>query len=96
VVADHAHDHEGRALEDGDSLDHLLLVSLGASLVHITQDVGGTGLVAHEGGKVAGGAGVIKGERLDVALSLGAALLGEEPEGTVTGALKLAVRHLGL
>eukprot|EP00983_Pelagomonas_calceolata_P060570 1146441-Pelagomonas_calceolata.AAC.2 len=39
-VAHHAHDNHGGSLNDGDGLAGLLLVQLGAGLVHIAQDVG--------------------------------------------------------
>merc|ERR1719163_1658458 len=87
-----AHDHGG-ALNDGDSLHDLLLVGLGAGLVDITADVGAASLVAHEGGQVGLRTGIVQGERLDLALGFSAALLGEEPKGTVAGDLELTVRH---
>ena len=92
-VSDHTDHDERWALKDGHGLDDLLLVGLGASLVHITEDMGGTSLVAHEGGKVALGGGVIKRERLDLTLGLGATLLWEEPKGTMTWTFELTVRH---
>jgi len=92
VVADHtAHNHWG-ALEDGDGLDDLLLVSLGASLVHITENVGGAGLVAHEGCEVRSLGGVIHRKRFDLALGFGATLPGEESQGAMTRPFELAVR----
>ena len=39
-VAHHAHHDHGRGLDDGDGLARLLLVQLGAGLVHIAQNVG--------------------------------------------------------
>lgn len=53
----------------------------------------GSYLVRHEGGKVGFLSGVILGERADVAAVLLRALLGQEPEGSVSGGLKLTVRH---
>merc|ERR1711977_186040 len=87
-----AHDHGG-ALNDGDSLHDLLLVGLGAGLVHVTADVGVASLVAHEGSKVGGIRGLVEREALDLALGLGATLLGEEPKGTMARPFKLAMRH---
>merc|ERR1719438_201732 len=56
-------DHR-RGLEDGDGLDDLLLVNLGAGSVHFPHDVSHAGLVAEEGGHVHGLGGVILGEGL--------------------------------
>merc|ERR1712054_659814 len=93
VVADHADGHHRRGLDHGNSLDDLLLVSLGASLVHVTEDVGAASLVAHEGGEVGLGGSIIEREALDLSLGLGAALLGQETQGAVTRPFKLAMRH---
>jgi len=84
-VADDADHNHGRALEDGNSLDDLLLVDLGTRLVHITGDVGHAGLVRHEGGEVAGLRVIITGEALDLAGVVVGALARQEPEGTVPG-----------
>merc|ERR1711977_436395 len=89
-----AHDHGG-ALNDGDSLHDLLLVGLGAGLVHVTADVGVASLVAHEGGQVGSVRGLIERKALDLALGLGAALLGEEPKGTMARPFEFAVGHCG-
>ena len=43
-VADHANGDHGRGLDDGGSLDNLLLVVLGAGPVHLAHDVGHAGL----------------------------------------------------
>ena len=43
-VADHADGDHGRGLDDGDGLDHLLLVVLGTRTIHLTDNVGHTGL----------------------------------------------------
>lgn len=50
-------------------------------------------LVGHEGREVRLLRRVILGERADVPTVLLRALLGQEPEGSVTGSLKLPVRH---
>jgi hypothetical protein len=51
-----------RSINDGDSLDDLLLVGLGARTVEVTDDGRHTGLVAHGGRQVDGLLGVILGE----------------------------------
>merc|ERR1712165_229693 len=51
-VADHADGDHGRGLDDGDGLDHLLLVVLGTRTIHLTDKVGHTGLVSHEASQV--------------------------------------------
>merc|ERR1719225_462512 len=85
--------HDGRSLDNGDGLDHLLLVDLGAGSVDLPHDVGHTGLVAHEGSQVDRLGRIILGEGLDLAaVSLGP-LFGEESLRTVTRSLELPVRH---
>ena len=92
-VANEANNDHLRALNDGDSLDGLLLVELGARALNITEDVGAAGLVAHEGGEVAALGGVILRERPDLAAVLLGALLGEETKVTGARLLELTVRH---
>jgi hypothetical protein len=48
-----------RSLNDGDSLNDLLLVQLGTGTVQVTHNGGHTSLVAHGGGQVDGLLGVI-------------------------------------
>merc|ERR1711904_24212 len=93
VVADHADDHHGGGLDDGDGLDDLLLVGLGASLVHVTQDVGAASLVAHEGSQVRLSGRIVEREALDFALGLCAALLGQETQGAMARPFELAMGH---
>lgn len=51
-----------RSLDDGSSLNNLLLVHLGTGSVKVTDDGGHTGLVTHGGRQVDGLLGVILGE----------------------------------
>ena len=51
-----------RSLDNGNSLDNLLLVHLGTGAVQVTDDRSHTGLVAHGGGEVNRLLGVILGE----------------------------------
>merc|ERR1719220_40266 len=86
--------HDRRSLDDGDGLDHLLLVDLGAGSVDLPDDVGHTGLVAHEGSQVDRLGRIILWEGLNLAaVSLGP-LFREESLRTVTRSLELPVRHL--
>jgi len=94
-VPNKADNDHGGGLDDGHSLDSLLLVGLGARLVDVTDDVSHASLVAHEGGKVAGLRLVIAGEGPDLALVVGAPLAGKEPDRTVPGALVLTMRLRG-
>jgi hypothetical protein len=61
-VAHETHNHHGGGLDHGAGLDGLLLVLLGAGLLDVAHNVRHAGLVAHEGGQVAGLRGVIVGE----------------------------------
>ena len=63
-VANHSDGNHGGSLDDGDRLDHLLLVDLGAGSVHLPHDVSHAGLVAHEGSQVDWLARIILGEGL--------------------------------
>merc|ERR1719429_140581 len=81
------------SLDNGDGLDDFLLVDLGAGSVHLPDDVGHAGLVAHEGSQVDRLAWVILGESLDLASMPLGSLLGEKSLGSVTGCLELPVRH---
>merc|ERR1719336_391117 len=85
-------DH-GRSLEDGDGLDNLLLVDLGARSVHLSHDVSHASLVAHEGGQVDWLGGVILGEALNLSPMPLGPLFGEESLRTVPWSLELPVRH---
>lgn len=91
-VTDNTDNNHGGSLDDGDSLEDLLLVHLGTRTLQITDDVSHTGLETHEGSQVDGLAGIILGEGLDVTTHGAGALAGEETEGTVTRGFKLTVR----
>ena len=92
VANDTDNDHGG-SLEDGDSLDNLFFVHLGAGTVELTDNVGHAGLVAHEGGQMDGLGRVIPREGLDLASVSAGSLAGQEPKRSMTGVLKLAMRH---
>lgn len=64
-VANETDNNHGRGVDNGDSLNNLLLVGLGSGTVEIADNGGHTGLVAHGGGKVDGLLGVILGETID-------------------------------
>lgn len=70
----------GRSLDDGNSLNNLLLVHLGTRTVQVTDDSSHTGLVAHGGSQVNGLLGVILREGLDLSPMAGSALAGEVGE----------------
>jgi hypothetical protein len=90
---DHSH---GRSLEDGDSLDTVLLVDhLGTRTLNLTHDVGHTSLVSNEGSKRHRGGGVkVLGERTHAASMMSGTLLGKKPEGSMTRCFELTVRHV--
>merc|ERR1719367_41976 len=92
-VTDQTHSHHGRGLDDGHSLNNVLLVDLGARPVGFPHNVGHAGLVAEEGGQVDGLGGVVLGEGLDLAPVACRTLLGAESHRPMTGRRKLTVRH---
>jgi hypothetical protein len=92
-IPDDSDNHHGRGLNDGNSLDGLLLVLLGTGLVNITSDVRHASLVAHEGGKVARLGGIIAGELPDATLVMGATLARKEAKRTMARAFELTVGH---
>ena len=51
-VADQTNDDNGGSLDDGDGLDDLLLVGLGAGTVQVANNVGHTRLIAEESSKM--------------------------------------------
>jgi hypothetical protein len=68
-------------------------VHLGTKLVHLTNNVGHTSLVAHEGSKVAWFRLVILREGLDLSSISSRSLSWEETQRTVSWSSKLSVRH---
>lgn len=91
-VPGNTNDNHGGSLNDGDGLEDLLLVHLGAGTVEVTDDVSHTGLEAHEGSQMDGLASIILGEGLDVATHGAGALTGEETQRTVTRSFELTMR----
>ena len=92
-VTNETNAHHGGSLQDSDSLGDLLLVKLGTRLVHISQDVGHTSLVAHEGSQVARLGLIVLGEGLDLALEVLGSLSREETKGSASGMFELSMRH---
>ena len=94
-VADKTNDLHGRAFNDGDRVDDILLDGLLAFTTFlILDDVGHTGLVTHESGQVDGFAGVVAGERSNAATVVTCAPLGQVGEGAAPWVLKLSVGHV--
>jgi len=91
-VTNNTDNDHGRSLDDGDSLDNLLLVHLGTGTVQVTNNMGHTGLVTHEGSQVDGLGGIILREGLGLSAVTGSALARQEAQGTVTWSFELAVR----
>ena len=84
-VANKTNDEHGGSLEDGDGLDDLLLVALGASTVDLTDDVGHASLVANEGSKVSRLAGIVLREAADLTTVLLGPLARHVSERTAAG-----------
>jgi len=93
-VTDKTNAHHWRGLEDGDSLNDLLLIELGTRLVYLTYDVGHASLVPHKRGQMTRLRGIVLREGFDLTPVMRGTLLREEPEGTVTRAFELTMRHL--
>jgi hypothetical protein len=94
LVTDNTDNDHRRSLEDGNSLKDLLLVEeLAKRTVDITNNVGHTSLVAHESGQMAGLGSIILRESVDLTTVVVSTLAGTETKRTVTGSLKLTVRH---
>jgi len=91
-VTNNTNDDNWGGLDDGDGLDNLLLVHLGAGTVQVTDDVGHTSLVTHEGGQVNRLGVIILGEGLGLTPVASSTLAGQESKGTVARPLKLTVR----
>ena len=93
-VADQTDNDNRRGLQDGDGLNSLLLVQLGAGSVNLSHNVGHTSLEAHEGSHVAGLGGVVLREGTDTAVVVLGALSGGKLHRPMSGRLIFAVRHL--
>jgi len=92
-IADNSDDDNWRCLKDGHSFSHLFLVTLRAWTVHLSDDMGHTSLVAHEGSKMHWFGGIIFRPAFDTSSVGSGSLLRQETLGPVTGGLKLSVRH---
>jgi len=92
-VANNSDDHHLGGLHDGDSVNDLLLVHKSSGTVDVTDDVGHASLVAHEGGQVAGLAGIILGEGPDASAVVLGTSARQELEGSRAGGFKLTMRH---
>jgi hypothetical protein len=90
-VSDQTNNAHRGGLDDGDGFDDFLVVDLRSGLCGLTEDVGHTGLVAHEGGEVAWLASVVLGELANTASVVGASFAGEKPEGPVARSFKFTV-----
>jgi len=91
-VTDDTNNLHGRALDDGASVDDILLDHLLSFTAFLVLDnVGHTGLVAHEGGKVALGGTVVTGEGPYATSWVLCSPLGKVGKRAATGVLKLSV-----
>jgi len=79
-VSDKTDDNHRGSLNDSDGFDSFTLVKLGSRLVDLTHDMSHTGLVTHEGGKVAWLGSIISGEGFDATSVAGCALSWEKPK----------------
>jgi len=93
-VADDTDADHWRGLDDGDWLDDLFFVELGALSSDLTDDVGHTSFVADEASQVAFVARLILGVRLESAEMSTASLSGKESLRTVSGCFEFPMRHI--
>jgi len=93
-VSDNSDDDHRRGLDNGDSVDDLLLVHDGARAVDSADNVGHAGLVAHEGSQVARLASIVLGEGTNPSTVVPGPLLREESKVSATGGFELTVRHV--
>jgi len=93
-VADNTDADHWRGLDDGDWLDDLFLVELGALSSDLTDDVGHTGFVADEASQVAFVAGLVLRVGLESAEMSTASLSGKESLRTVSGCFEFSMRHI--
>lgn len=84
-VSNNTDGNHGRGLEDGDSLNDLLVVELGSNTDDLADDVGHTGLVSNEGGEVRGDILAVTGEGSNATTVGSTALAGQESQGSVSG-----------
>ena len=92
-VANQTNSNHRGTLDDGDGLDGLTFVQLRTRLVHLTQHVRHTGLVANKRSQMRRLGGVILGERANSTSMTLSALARQEAERTVTRRFVLTVRH---
>lgn len=91
-VTNESNDLHGRALNDGDWVDDVLLDGLlSFSLLVMSGDVSHTSLVSDEGGEMYGLAGIISGERSYSSSVVSSPPSGEESERAVSWLLVLSV-----
>ena len=92
-VANNTNNHHGGSLQDGDSLNCLLLVELGSRSLDLSHHVTHTSLEAHEGGQVGSLGSIVLGERPNATSVVSSSLLGQVLQGPVTGSFEFTVRH---
>mmetsp|Transcript_11480 Transcript_11480/g.29051 ORF Transcript_11480/g.29051 Transcript_11480/m.29051 type:complete len:266 (+) Transcript_11480:1804-2601(+) len=94
-VSNNTDDDHGRGFDDGNGVNDLALVHEGTGTVDSTDNVGHTGLISTESGKVGSIRSVVLGEGSDLTRVLLGALLGQETQVTLSGCFELSVRHGG-
>ena len=90
-VPDNANGNEGRAFNNGDGFQDLLLVDLGAGAIGLADDVGHARFKSQETSEMNGFGRVVLGEGLDLAAVASRTLLGVEPHGPMSGCRKFTV-----
>jgi hypothetical protein len=92
-VTDDTEDNHGWGLDNGDSLNDLLLMGLGTNTVHFADNMCHTSLITHKNNKVGLISLVVPGEAANAATMVLGTLLGEETKMTTAWCAELTMRH---
>jgi len=92
-IADDTDHNDRRGLEDGDSLDRLLLVELRTRALDFANDVGHASLVADESGEVRRKGSIVLGEGSNATTVMSGSLLGKILKRALSRCFEFTVRH---
>jgi len=93
-IANNTNDDHGRSLQNGNSLNSILLVELRSGTVNLAHNVSHTSLESHESGQMAWLGGIISGVRANLTSVVLSALLGGKLQRAAAGMFEFTVRHV--